>query len=89
MTEAKAVRMYRIGERLSEELWESRQDDVLRRFGKELMQLSGICVHCGGDDDECQACGGSGVGRESQAREKAKPAAQESPEKTYQMLDSL
>ncbi|MCF5167593.1 hypothetical protein GIW45_27090 [Pseudomonas congelans] len=89
MKEEKAVRMYRIGERLSEELWESRQDEVLRSFGKELMRLSGICVHCAGEDEDCPACAGSGVGRESQAREKAKPAAQESPEKTYQMLDSL
>ncbi|MFA1028823.1 hypothetical protein ALP10_00002 [Pseudomonas syringae pv. helianthi] len=89
MANAKAVRMYKIGETLSEELWESRQDDVLRRFGQELMRLSGICVHCAGEDDDCPACAGSGVGRKSQAREKAKPVAQESPETTYQMLDSL
>ncbi|KPZ05582.1 hypothetical protein ALO43_200144 [Pseudomonas tremae] len=89
MANAKAVRMYRIGERLSEELWESRQDNVLRSLGKELMRLSGICVHCAGEDDECTACAGSGIQRESQAREKAKPVAQECAEKTYQMLDSL
>ncbi len=64
MQKAKAIRMYRIGETLSEELWESPQDDVLRRFGQELMRLSGICVHCAGDDDECQACGGSGISRD-------------------------
>ncbi|QGT82098.1 hypothetical protein [Pseudomonas coronafaciens] len=56
--------MYRIGETLSEELWESPQDDVLRRFGEELMRLSGICVHCGGEDDECQACNGTGIERD-------------------------
>ncbi|PBK47893.1 hypothetical protein C6380_28105 [Pseudomonas syringae pv. actinidiae] len=89
MANAKAVRMYRIGERLSEELWESRQDDVLRRLGQELMRLSTICVHCGGEDDDCPACAGSGVSRESQAREKAKPVAQEWAETTYNMLDSL
>ncbi|SOQ09928.1 hypothetical protein [Pseudomonas syringae group genomosp. 3] len=64
MADAKAVRMYRIGETLYEELWESPQDDVLRRFGQELMRLSGICVHCAGADDECQACGGSGISRD-------------------------
>lgn len=89
MIDEKAAQMYRIGERLSEEIWESRQDDVLRRFGQELMRLSGICVHCAGEDDECPACAGSGVSRESQAREKAKPVAQECPETTYNMLDSL
>ncbi|MBM0213056.1 hypothetical protein ALQ72_200013 [Pseudomonas syringae pv. maculicola] len=89
MADAKAALLYRIGETLSEELWESRQDDVLRRFGQELMRLSGICVHCAGEDDECPACAGSGVSRESQAREKAKPVAQECPETTYNMLDSL
>ncbi|KWS83569.1 hypothetical protein AL050_02945 [Pseudomonas syringae pv. daphniphylli] len=89
MIDEKAAQMYRIGERLSEELWESRQDDVLRRFGKELMRLSGICVHCAGEDDDCPACAGSGVSRESQASEKAKPVAQECPETTYNMLDSL
>ncbi|WP_259640832.1 hypothetical protein [Pseudomonas syringae group genomosp. 3] len=64
MQKAKAIRMYRIGETLSEELWESPQDDIVRRFGKELMSLSGICVHCAGDDDECQACSGSGISRD-------------------------
>lgn len=89
MADEKAAQIYRIGERLSEELWESRQDDVLRRLGEELMRLSGICVHCAGEDDDCPACAGSGVSRESQAREKAKPVAQECPETTYNMLDSL
>ncbi|WP_256898310.1 hypothetical protein [Pseudomonas syringae] len=64
MQKAKAILVYRIGETLSEELWESPQDDVLRRFGEELMRLSGICVHCGGEDDECQACNGTGIERD-------------------------
>ncbi|QIQ69894.1 hypothetical protein ALQ71_200264 [Pseudomonas coronafaciens pv. striafaciens] len=64
MADARSVRMYAIGETLSEELWESPQDDVLRRFGQELMRLSGICVHCGGEDDECQACNGTGIERD-------------------------
>lgn len=59
-------RIYEIGVKLRDYAWE---EGKLEEFGRELVQLSGVCAKCGGlgytEDEEggteCGACEGKGT----------------------------
>lgn len=64
-TKEELVRIAKIAQTLLDTQFESRYDDLLEDLGNELLELSGVCEVCfgeeGDDEDRCSSCGGSGL----------------------------
>ena len=68
-TKEELVRIAKIAQTLLDTQFESRYDDLLEDLGNELLELSGVCGICFGeeddDEDRCPSCGGSGLQKPS------------------------